>query len=411
MSRPHTPIEASLRRIPPKRLLLLDDDGAMRQTLVLIGTKLGAEVRACADLAEFQDALKSFDPDILLIDLMMPIVDGIDAIATLNPNCGAAIYVITGADKRTLEASRDVLLRSGAHISGFLSKPFSVSDLQKVIDGTQLHVASGLTRLPDQREPKLLSPAAFARAVRSCEVEPHFQPIVDAARMRLKGFEALLRVKGGRTGSFAPQYLNQLISDPGLANEVTNIVIEKSLQFLSQLKHAPELTVSLNIFGAQIIADGFRERLVQLCGQFGIDRTRVILELSEATVFELSDQDVRKVTQLRLAGFGLSIDDFGTGNSSLTRLAKLPFSELKIDKAFCGALPHSNSAKAVIEACLGLARKLDMAITAEGVESLDVAVMLAEMGCTALQGHYFGTAQPPDLAARTLLKPYCLAVA
>lgn len=411
MARSHTHLETRPRQTPTKRLLLLDDDSAVRKTLVLIGTKLGAEVSACANLAEFQHALKSFDPDILLIDLMMPDADGIDAISAIGPQCGAAIYVITGADKRTLEASRDVLLRSGARISGFVSKPFSVSDLQKVIEGTQLNLACGQARLPDQGEPKLLSPSAFARAVRGGEVEPHFQPIIDASCMRLKGFEALLRVKGERTSSFAQQYLSQLVGDNGLASEVTNIVIEKSLRFLSQLKHAPDLTVSLNIFGAQVIADGFREQLVQCCSQFGIDRTRVILELSEATVFELSDQDLRKVTQLRLAGFGLSIDDFGTGNSSLSRLAKLPFSELKIDKAFCGALPHSTPAKAVIEACLGLARKLDMAITAEGVESLDVAVMLAEMGCTALQGHYFGTAQPPHIAARTLLKPYCLAVA
>ena len=111
-------------------------------------------------------------------------------------------------------------------------------------------------------------------------------------------------------------------------------------------------------------------------------------------MFELEEKQLRKITQLRLAGFGLSIDDFGTGSFSLSRLASLPFSELKIDKLFSLGLPRSDTARAVIEACLGLAGRLEMTVTAEGVESREVAALLAQLGCDAQQGHLFSRAMP-----------------
>lgn len=385
---------------PARRLLVLDDDAAVRDTIALMAKRLGAEVRACSTLTEFEDLLATFAPDLLLIDLMMPEVDGIDVIARLGPHCQAAIYVMTGADKRTFEASRGVLQAARAEIAGFLHKPFSARELRQVLERASIALPDASPRLLRDRPADLLSPGEFEGAARSGQIGPYFQPIFYADGLRLKGFEALLRISGHSTGYFAPQYLEQLVHDDDLSTFVTDIVIEKSLEFLADLTTAPDLSISINIFGIHAVADGFRERLVERCAHYAIAPSRVTLELSEATLFEFDERDFRKVTQLRLAGFGLSIDDFGTGNSSLGRLASLPFSELKIDKSFCLALPGSESAEAVIEACLGIARKLDMTVTAEGIEDGEIAVRLAGMGCHALQGHFFGQAMPAEVATQ-----------
>lgn len=394
-----------------RRLLLLDDDADVCRTVAQMGARLGAKIFACSTLAEFEAAIETFSPDILLIDLMMPGVDGIDVIARINPQCGAKIYVMTGADKRTLEASREVLRSTGAQISGFLQKPFSVMDLRRVLNQIKLADASDPVSLPAISEAGLLSPSDFEKAVKRGLVAPYFQPIFYAGGNRLKGFEALLRVTGQGTTHFASQYLEQLVHDDALSITVTNDVIERSLNFLALLRPIVDLTISINIFGKHAAADGFRDSLVKSCLRYGAAPNCVILELSEATIFDLNDEDLRKITQLRLAGFGLSIDDFGTGNSSLGRLARLPFSELKIDKSFCLDLPGSESAEAVIEACLGIARKLDMQVTAEGVESREVAAKLSGMGCHALQGHYFGRAMPADQVVEWINKGYPKAVA
>ncbi len=394
------PESRAVEGYPARRLLVLDDDAAVRDTIALMAKRLGAEVRACSTLVEFEALLASFGPDLLLIDLMMPEVDGIDVIARLGPHCKAAIYVMTGADKRTFEASRGVLQAAKAEIAGFLHKPFSARELRQVLERASIALPDASPLLLRDRSADLLSPGEFEKAARSGQIGPYFQPIFYADGLRLKGFEALLRISGQSTGYFAPQYLEQLVHDDDLSTSVTDIVIEKSLAFLADLTTAPDLSISINIFGVHAVADGFRERLAERCAHYAIAPSRVILELSEATLFEFDERDFRKVTQLRLAGFGLSIDDFGTGNSSLGRLASLPFSELKIDKSFCLALSGSESAEAVIEACMGIARKLDMTVTAEGVEDGAIAVRLAAMGCHALQGHFFGQAMPAQVAAQ-----------
>jgi EAL domain-containing protein (putative c-di-GMP-specific phosphodiesterase class I)/ActR/RegA family two-component response regulator len=393
LSGPAEPRGDDVKPLPLRRLLVLDDDDAVRRTVVLMVTRLGASVEACSTLEEFDDKLRTFVPDVLLIDLMMPEVDGIEVISHLGPQCDAAIYVMTGADKRTFEASREVLRSSGLPIAGFLQKPFTVADLRGALDRSIVALPNK-PRIAEGVKINLLSPADLEKSARNGDVGPFFQPIMAAATRQLKGFEALLRIKGQSRANFLPTYLDYLANDDALSTFITDVVIDRSLDFLAGLDDAPELTMAINIFGTQAMGEGFRKRLVERCAHYAIMPHRVTLELSEATVCNFSDEDLRRVTQLRLAGFGLSIDDFGTGNSSLARLGSLPFSELKIDKSFCLALPASEPAEVVVEACLGIAHKLDMKVTAEGIENVEVAEMLTRLGCDALQGYYFARAMP-----------------
>lgn len=369
----------------------------------MMARRLGFDAKACATLDEFEAALTSFAPDVLLIDLMMPDIDGIDVVRRIGPLSKASLFVMSGADRRTFDASREVLASCGIHVAGFLHKPFGATVLAQAITGSATAATPLLAHTSKPGPRTTLSPAQFRDAVLSEKIEPHYQPIYYSDGRTLKGFEALARIQGDRAPGFSPDYLDQLAADDELAASLTDLVIQRALQFMSGLPgSAAALSISINLFGNYAVAEGFREWLVEQCARSGIARNRVILELSEATVFNFNDDDLRRVTQLRLAGFGLSIDDFGTGHSSLGRLARLPFSELKIDKVFSFALLHSQSAAAVIEACIGLAARLDMRVIAEGVENEEVAAVLASMGCDALQGHLFGQAMPADEVVRWL---------
>jgi len=382
--------------VRPVRVLVLDDDENLLSTLKRMGRAAGARVHTRSSWHGFEKALEEFDPDILLVDLMMPDKDGIDVLELVSTKNDLLCYIITGADTRTLEASLEVLSSTGAKVAGSLRKPFSLSSFRDLLEAPQLK------RVPAEAEreiaPKrnILTPDQFKKAVRDRKVDPFFQPIFYADGRGLKGFEALARVRDEGSSFFAPEYLNQLVHDGPLSMLLTESIISKALAFLASLKAHPELSLSINIFGFHATSDGFREGLVHQCASYGIAHERVILELSESTVFRLTTDDLRKITKLRLAGFGLSIDDLGTGDSSLGRLANLPFSEMKIDKSFCMTILQSDTARAVVEACLGLAQRLKMEVTAEGIENEEIARLLRSMGCNALQGHYFGQALHRD---------------
>lgn len=388
--------------IAQRRLLVLDDDPAILKTIRMMARKLGLDVLTCTKAAELETALASFAPDFILIDLMMPHLDGIDVVRAIGPRPDCSLFVMSGTDARTFEASREALAACAAPIGGFLNKPFGTAELARVLSASAAGLHPQPACLKEHPHNVLLSPAQFEKVVRSGGIEPFFQPIFHSNGRTLKGFEALARIQGGQTCYFAPEYLGQLVADENLSAIVTDTIIQRSMQFMAELPGKDRLSISINLFGTHAIADGFREKLVAQCMRAGIATDRVILELSEAAVFNLDEEKLRRITQLRLAGFGLSIDDFGTGHSSLGRLASLPFSELKIDKAFCLALPHSQPAAAVIEACLGLAARLNMKVTAEGVEDEEVAALLVSMGCDHLQGHLFGKAMSGDTLLRWL---------
>lgn len=388
---------------PARRLVILDDDPAIRKTVTMMARRLGFDATACATLAELESALALCKPDFVLIDLMMPDLDGIDVVRKIELHAGCSLILMSGADRRTVDASCTVLASCGARVAGFLHKPFGAGELAEIMAASPAPSPPRMDLAAERPSPTVLSPAQFEEAVLAGKIEPHFQPIYHSDGRRLKGFEALARIEGVPTDGFAPEYLAQLAADDRLAAVLTDRMIARALRVMAGLPDALNgLSISINLFGSYAVAQGLRERLVKQCARNGIARNRVILELSEATVMNFSDDDLRRITQLRLAGFGLSIDDFGTGHSSLGRLASLPFSELKIDKSFCLALSYSQPAAAVIEACLGLAARLDMTVTAEGVEDEGVAAALAGMGCDALQGHLFGHAMPGETMVRWL---------
>lgn len=400
MAFPNTPAKKCSDNACARRLVVLDDDQSVLSTVGMMARRLGFEARTCATLADFEVTLASFEPDVLLIDLMMPDCDGIDVVRRIGPRPNTSLYVMSGADRRTFDASREVLASCGARIAGFLHKPFGATELAHALVGSPAPTKPTLVHVANRDSDGSLSPSEFEKAVIAGRIKPYFQPIFYSDGRTLKGFEALARVEGEKAHSFAPEYLDQLTGDPVLSAALTDLVTRRALRFMAELpNNGGDLSISINLFGDHAVAEGFRQTLVDQCARYGIARSRVILELSEATVFKLDEDELRKITQLRLAGFGLSIDDFGTGHSSLGRLASLPFSELKIDKAFCLALPQSEAAAAVIEACLGLAARLGMKVIAEGVENQEVAAVLASMGCDALQGHLFGRAMPGEQVA------------
>ncbi len=187
---------AQATSIAARRIAILDDDPFVLRTVGKMARRLGLEVRTCSSVADFELALECFDPDMLLIDLMMPDLDGIDVVRRIAPRLGASLYVMSGADKRTCEASRDVLASCGVRIAGFLHKPFNTADLAKVLVCPVSTPCRLLAESPVHPPDKILEPDEFEQAVMSGRIEPFYQPIFHADGRTLKGFEALARISG-----------------------------------------------------------------------------------------------------------------------------------------------------------------------------------------------------------------------
>ena len=156
-----------------------------------------------------------------------------------------------------------------------------------------------------------------------------------------------------------------------------------------------KLNVSVNVSMHNLADTAAADRYQAIVQAAGVDPHDVTLEITESAMMHEAAQVLNVLARLRLKGFGLSVDDFGTGWSSLSQLAQLPVTELKIDRGFINGAADTRN-RAVIEASLDLGRKLKLVTVAEGVRSVDEWQMLAELGCSRAQGELIGMAVPGD---------------
>jgi EAL domain-containing protein (putative c-di-GMP-specific phosphodiesterase class I) len=160
------------------------------------------------------------------------------------------------------------------------------------------------------------------------------------------------------------------------------------------------LRVSVNVSASCLTGPAVADRYEEIVRGQGVSPDWVIIEITESALLLDTVRGLGMLARLRLKGFGLSVDDFGTGYSSLAQLSQIPFTELKIDQGFVGGAPRQARKRAVVEASLELARKLDLHVVAEGVETADEWALLAGLGCDLAQGYLVSRPVPgAELAA------------
>jgi EAL domain-containing protein (putative c-di-GMP-specific phosphodiesterase class I) len=224
----------------------------------------------------------------------------------------------------------------------------------------------------------------------------HFQPIVELATNRLIGCEGLLRWQHPEAGLLEPGAFIALAESTGLLGELTPVLLNQAAgagRILDEAA-APNAFVSINLSASQL-DDPALVRHVELALETArLTPDRLVVELTETAALLDSEPASRTLTRLRDWGVGVALDDFGTGHSSLLNLRRLPVTMLKLDKAFVTGCLRDQDALAIVAAIIDLAARLDVDCVAEGIESRQVAELLAELGCRAGQGYLWSPAVP-----------------
>ncbi len=248
----------------------------------------------------------------------------------------------------------------------------------------QLHVAA---------EERRVLELALRKALSNNELDVHYQPVVDAGSGRLEGFEALVRWTHPTLGPISPAKFVPLAEDARLIAPIGEWVLRTACT--EAARWPGETRVAVNVSPEQLHNPGFVAVVASALSNSGLPASRLELEVTES-VFMRDDTGAVKVLERILdLGVRLSLDDFGTGYSSLGYLSRTRFSTIKIDRSFViGASRKVPEAIAIIRAVVALAQSLGMATTAEGVETDEEHRMVQELGCTKVQGYYFGRPLP-----------------
>lgn len=233
------------------------------------------------------------------------------------------------------------------------------------------------------------------------EFVAHFQPIVDLASRRVHSVELLARWQHPERGLLAPAAFIPLAEESGLIAPLTLAVLRSAC---GELHHLPaHWRLSLNIAPQQIQDEQLVPHLQAVLAERGVPAARLDVELTETALVRDTDAARRVMQAMQAAGFTVTLDDFGTGHSSLAYLAALDFDKLKVDRSFVHTLRERPQSAKVVDAIIGLSRSLGVPTVAEGIETEDDAARLLRMGCTLGQGYLFGRPMPAhELAAHDL---------
>ncbi|ARE42109.1 diguanylate cyclase/phosphodiesterase (GGDEF & EAL domains) with PAS/PAC sensor(s) [Rhodovulum sp. P5] len=232
----------------------------------------------------------------------------------------------------------------------------------------------------------------FDRAFRDCEFVPYFQPQISCTDGRLIGFEVLARWDHGKQGLIMPNEFIPLAEETRQIDVIDGRIIFRALESLSELRSMgwDVPTLSLNASGRILRDPQFPDYLMSMIRMHGLKPSDIVVEILETVLIEHeSDQALISIQRIAAAGVAVHIDDFGTGYASLSKLAMLDISGLKIDRSLIIDLQNEKSAK-VVDAIVGLARSMSLDVVAEGVETSRQFDTLAEMGCDKAQGYAIG---------------------
>lgn len=250
----------------------------------------------------------------------------------------------------------------------------------------------------EQREELQLA-RDLKQAAERGEFELFYQPKIDAVSLQITAAEALLRWRHPTLGMVSPTRFIPLAERHGLISRVGDWVLDEALRQAALWRKAGlRMRVAINVSGYQMRQDDFALRLERGLKLHGLQPGRFTCEITESVAMEDTAVTLRAFARLGKLGVHVSIDDFGTGHSSLASLRRLPAHELKIDRSFVTDLGHSEQARSIVAAIVQMARVLGMHVVAEGVETEAQRDELMRLGCDELQGWLF--AKP--MSARAL---------
>ncbi len=385
------------------RFLVVEDHGFQRWTLGLMLQNLGARsIFSAQDGAEALEVLQHIDPpiDVIVTDLNMPRMDGIELIRHAGDMGIGAAFIVVSEQERSLVASVARMASAyGVRVLDSIQKPVTAAKLRTALEGYRPPQGAGRTA----EAASAFTVAEIEAGIDAGEFEPFFQPKAELATGIVRGAEALARWRHPRFGVLPPATFIEILEGSGRIDALTLMILDQSARCCREWRdNGIDAGLSVNISLVSLTEVALADRLTAVVTAAGLHPRDVTLEVTETAAATHIGRVLENLSRLRMKGFGLSIDDFGTGYASMQQLARMPFTELKIDQSFIRNSPSDPSSLAVLESSLEIAGKLGIEAVAEGVETREEVQLLRQLGCRVAQGFFFGKPLPADDFLRAL---------
>lgn len=378
------------------KIFIIDDEEQIAEMLGEIVSLSGFTPTIYTDARMFFED-EQFDNDsIIILDLHMPNMDGVEVIRELsNKSSKASLILMSGYDVGVLHSAEKLAHAHGLEIMTSIMKPIKLDDLLAVLINHR-DVLREKKALPDQN---VFVPTAgdLEYAIYNGQFVIYYQPQISIETGKMIGAEVLARWEHPEHGLLFPNSFIKLAETENLMGPLTSKVLELALKRISlQHEKGYKIPLSVNVSANTISSLELPEELKKKFHTSNLDPGHLTIEITESALMGELVTSLDILTRIRMKGFALSIDDFGTGFSSLSQLHRVPFNEMKVDKSFTMEMDSDQEAKAIVKTCIMLGHELNMKVVAEGVETEATMNMLKEMRCDIAQGYYISRPLPEE---------------
>lgn len=381
----------------PRTVLYIDDDEFQLEFVADALRDLGlTEVLTAsggrAGLALY-DGLER-KPDLVLCDLSMPGMDGVEFLRHLaERGYAGGIGVLSGMEPGLLKAAEALARAYCLNLLGTIGKPVRREDLLAILSRVD-QMQPGRAIQPVEAS---LSAEEVGTGLSNGRIEVYFQPKVMTSERRMSGVECLARWRHPERGLLGPHTFIAVAEQHGLIDELTLAVLRRAISHAADWRRSGhDFKISVNLSTDNLNRLDLPEIIHQIVLDAGLESQQIVLEITESAAIHDLRLSLDILTRLRLKGFGLSIDDFGTGYASMETLKQLPFSELKVDRAFVFGATHDSTARTILESSVRLARALGLNLVAEGVETQEEWDLVTKLDCDEVQGYFIAKPMSGD---------------
>jgi diguanylate cyclase (GGDEF)-like protein/PAS domain S-box-containing protein len=340
------------------------------------------------------------------------------ALIVLSEREPARIVAFAETIRRTLRApiafnDREIFLTASIGLALAENQPHRTDEVlkdaelamyyAKRIGGDRIEIFKPAMR--SRKTDRLTMESELRRAIEREEIKVLYQPIIRLEDRAIAGFEALARWDHPKLGRLSPAEFISIAEEIGLIVDLGLFVLDHTARHLAQWQAATRarepVFASVNVSSRQLLRHDLIQDLRSVLGRVALARGTLKLEITESLVMENPEHAAQMLTRIKELGAGLSLDDFGTGHSSLAYLQRFPFDTIKIDQSFVRITPRGTR-PVILRSIIALAHDLGMEVVAEGAETDSDAVELYQLGCEYAQGFAFGEPMSAD-GARDLL--------
>jgi len=388
------------------RVLILDDEPSIGRMISLMAQELQLEAMSVTNPGMFFTALTAWVPTHVILDLIMPEMDGVEVLQQLGyKGCTARIAISSGVGNRVLGAAQLSAAEHGLDVAGLLPKPIKMRELQEFLYSSPDPNPAERHKKPFNEQGEMtITRADIQGAIREKQFRLIYQPKINCASGRITGFEALVRWDHPTKGLIMPDRFIALSERLGLIGLITDQVVDQALNWYISTPEVEGQSISINISAKTLEDQDFSYWLDVMCNRAAVPKELIILEITETAALDDQLLALDMFTRLRMKGFHVSIDDFGIGTSSLRLLARLPFSEIKVDKSFAMTVVKSSESKIILQSTVDLSHHLGLSVVVEGVEDRETLDFLQEIGCDMAQGYHIARPMSGESIANWILE-------